>query len=187
MIRWEVLTLKKFLVCFLLLSLLATAAAAEAPADLSALSVDQLTQLRDAVSLELAARAPADDALGVWVTGSGVVKLLEIRRGTLKDGGPGVALIFSWTNTAEAVDTFRAHQWVTLYHDGVEQETTIMLDGALVGNDTWGAKVMPGRTLQRMQWFFSLTGTENTIDVEIEDRTGYPTKSAGILTFTLPE
>lgn len=176
--------MKKFL-CFLL-AILMLPAAAFADADLSAMSVDELRQLRDAVSLELASRCQADGALASWDSTFAHVDLLSIRRGVTDDGTPGVALVFAYTNTSEDVDTFRSHHWVTLYHDGAECATVIRLDGELGNNETWGFKVLPGRTLKTMQWFFVLSGTENVVDVEIVDRE-VPSKSAGIITVALPD
>lgn len=156
-------------------------------ADLSGMSIDELWTLRNAVSLELAARRQNDDVLASWDATLAHVDLLSIRRGITDDGKPGVALIFAYTNISQTVDNFRANHWVTLYHDGVECATVIRLDGELVNNDTWGYKVLPGRTLNEMQWFFVLSGSESVVDIEIEDRSSYPVKSAGIVTVALPD
>lgn len=169
-----------------LLSLLLLSAPALAAEDLTALSDDELTALRDRISLELAARSAHDGVLASWDTELAHIDLLSIRRGLTDDGAPGVRLLFAYTNTGADVDNFRAHHWVTLYHDGVERDRVIRLDGDLVGTDSWGAKVMPGRTLQTMEWFFLLPGTEDTVVVEIEDRCDRVPKSAGLRTVQLP-
>lgn len=175
--------MKKLIVMLLCCSLLALPALGE---DLAVLSDDELTQLRDRISLELASRSvTADGILGSWDANGAHVELLSVTRGTTDDGRPGLDCCFRWTNTGTDVGTFRAKHWVTLYHDGVECPTTIRLDGRLVNNDTWGMKVFPGRTLQEMHWFFVLTGTEDTVVIEIEDRSAR-TRSAGFVTVALP-
>lgn len=170
-----------------LLVLLMMPAAALADADLAAMSVDDLRQLRDAVNLELAARCQAGDALASWDSTLAHVDLVSIRIGLTEKGEKAVALVFAYTNTSAEIDNFRAHHWITVYHDGVECDRAIFLDGELVGNDSWGKKVQPGSTLKEMQWFFVLSGESKTIDIEIEDRTTYQTKIAGIITISLPD
>lgn len=162
-------------------------AVAMAEADLAAMSVDDLRQLRDAVNLELAARCQADGALASWDSTLAHVDLISMRTGLTEKGEKAVALVFSYTNTSQDVDNFRAHHWVTVYHDGVECDRAIFLDGELVGNDSWGKKVQPGSTLKAMQWYFVLSGESKTIDIEIEDRATYQTQSAGIITIALPD
>lgn len=175
--------MKKLLAVLLCVSLLALPALGE---DLAAMSTDELTELRDRISLELASRsASADGILGEWDAVGAHVELLSVTRGTSDDGRPGVDCLFTWTNTGSDVTTFRAKHWVTLYHDGVECPTTIRLDGRLVNNDTLGMKVFPGRTLQEMHWFFILTGTEDYVVIEIEDDAAR-SRSAGFVTVALP-
>lgn len=175
----------KLFVTVLLILTLAICPALAAELDLTALSPDELTQLRDRISLELAARASAPDALGVWDTPLAHVELLSIFRGTTDKGEPGVGLRIAWTNMGTEASNFRKNHWVTVYHDGAECPRVIFLDGVLVNNDTWGMKVLPGGTLE-MQWFFQLTGTQDTIVVEIEDYSGRQTVSAGFATVALP-
>ena len=158
-----------------------------ADADLPAMSSDDLRQLRDAISLELAARAQADGVLASWDSTLAHVDLIGIRTGMTDKNEKAVALVFAYTNTSQEIDNFRAHHWVTVYHDGVECDRAIFLDGVLVATDDWSKKVQPGSTLKTMQWYFVLSGESNTIDIEIEDKATYQTKSAGIVTVTLPD
>lgn len=170
--------MKKLLALVLILSLLSVPALADLP--LPEMATEDLIALRDAISQELASRSASADVLASWDTATAHVELVSITRGTTDDGKPGVDLCFRYTNTGSEVDNFRARHWITLYHDGVECERCIRLDGRLVNNDTWGSKVFPGRTLQEMHWFFILPGTEPTVMVEVEDRTGYPRRAPDI-------
>ena len=175
--------MKKLIIMLLCCSLLALPALGE---DLAAMSTEELTQLRDQISLELAARSvTAEGILGSWDTATAHVELVSVTRGTTDKGQPGLDCLFRWTNTGTAITAFRDKHWVNLYHDGVECPTCIFLDGRLVNTETWGSNVFPGRTLQEMHWFFVLTGTEDDVVIEIEDRNG-PWHSAGYVTVALP-
>ena len=172
-------------ITFLFALLLMLPAAAMASDDLAAMSTDHLRTLRDAINLELATRSQTDTALAEWETACARVELVSVTRGTADDGAHGVALVLAYTNTGTEIDNFRAAHWVTLYQDGVEQNSTTRLDGTLVDADSWSKKVQPGARLE-MQWFFLLSGDTPTIDVEIEDRSVRPYKSAGLATIALP-
>ena len=169
-----------------LLALLLLAAPALADLPLQEMATEDLAALRDAISLELAARSASADALAAWDTATAHVELLSVTRGTTDDGKPGVDLCFAYTNTGTDVDNFRAHHWITLFHDGVECPTCIFLDGRLVNNETWSSKVFPGRTLKEMHWFFVLTGSEPTVTVTVEDRNSSPWGAAGYCEVVLP-
>lgn len=176
--------MKKLLAIVLILSLLSVPALADLP--LPEMATEDLIALRDAITQELASRSAVSDVLASWDTATAHVELVSITRGNNETGLPGVDLCFRYTNTSEAVDNFRTHHWVRLYQDGVECPTCIMLDGRLVGNTSWSSNVFPGSTLQDMHWFFTLTGTESTVMVEVEDRAGYPWKSGGYAEIALP-
>ena len=176
--------MKKLIAMLCALLLIAAPALADLP--LPEMATEDLIALRDSISQELASRSASADALAAWDTTTAHVELVSITRGTTDKGEPGVDLCFTYTNTGAEVDNFRAHHWITLYHDGVECQTCILLDGRLVKNETWGSKVFPGRTLQEMHWFFVLTGSENTVMVEVEDRNGMPWRSAGYCEVALP-
>ena len=176
--------MRTFFPLLLILTLLATPALADLP--LPEMAAEDLIALRDAISLELAARGASADALASWDTATAHVELLSVSRGVTDAGEPGVDLVFTYTNTSAEVSTFRTSHWINLYHDGVECPTTIRLDGRLVNNETWGSKVFPGRTLREMHWFFVLTGTEPSVTIEVEDRNSYPTRSAGYCDVLLP-
>lgn len=176
--------MKKFFALLCALLLFAFPALADLP--LPEMATEDLIALRNAISLELASRSASADALASWDTSMAHVELVSISRGQTDTGTPGIKLIFTYCNTSGDVDNFRAHHWVTIYHNGAECPRVIRLDGVLVNNDTWGYKVLPGGTLTGMQWFFELTGTEDFITVEIEDRTSINTKSAGFCTVALP-
>ena len=160
-----------FLVCFAVLLMISTAAA---DVDLSGMSVEELVRLRDAVSLELAGRQAPGDCLASWETRSGRVDLLSISCGTTEAGTRGVCLSFSFTNTSEEIACFRDHHWFDVYHDGIETDRPVMLDGVIIDTDGWSRDVMPGRTLEGLTWFCDLPGTEPTIDVSLQDRTSRP-------------
>lgn len=173
--------MKRFLV--LLVAAFLLPAAALADFDLSAMSVEELTQLRDAASLELAGRA---GTAAQWDTPSAHVELTDFRRGVGNDGEPVLEVMLKYTNMNTEIDNFRASHWVTLYQDGVEQERSIYIDGELVDVDSWGRKAQPGATLL-MQWVFALSGSSKTVDVEVEYRQSFKAESAGIVTIALSE
>lgn len=176
--------MKKLIIMLLCCSLLSVPALADLP--LPEMSTEDLIALRDAISLELAARSvTAEGILGSWDTATAHVELVSVTRGTTDKGQPGLDCLFRWTNTSTAITAFRDKHWVNLYHDGVECPTCILLDGRLVNTETWGSNVFPGRTMQEMHWFFILTGTEDTVVIEIEDRNA-ASRSAGFVTVALP-
>lgn len=177
--------MKKALAVLLLALLIPSFALADT--DLSSMPVDDLRQLRDDVNLELASRCSLPDVLATWNTTLARVDLLSVRRGVADDGKSGIVLVFAYTNTSTEIDNFRANHWIYVYHDGVSCERLTRLDGVLINAESWSCKVMPGRTLATMEWFFLLSGTEKTIDVEIEDRAKRPAQSAGIVTILLPD
>ena len=107
-------------------------------------------------------------------------------RGTTDEGLPGVALIFSYTNKGEEIDTFRTQHWIKVYQNGVECDTSIHLDGELMDTGSWGKSVQPGATLKVMPWFFAIPEDTDTIDIELVDRAS-PSKTAGIFTVVLPD
>ena len=170
----------------LLLSCLLIAAPALADLPLPEMATEDLIALRDAISLELAARSASADALAAWDTATAHVELLSVTRGVTDKGAPGADLVFSYTNTTDAVDNFREHHWVTVYHDGVETVRPIFLNDVLIASDAWSYKVLPGYTLKELHWYVELPGTEDTITVEVEDRSERPWHSAGMFTIQLP-
>ena len=174
----------RFAAVFTVLLMLAAPALADLP--LQEMATEDLIAIRDAISLELASRGAAAGALASWDTSTAHVELISVTRGTTDDGAPGVDLCFAYTNKGQDVDTFRSNHWIILFHDGVECPTCIRLDGRFVKNDTWGAKVFPGRTLQEMHWFFVLTGSEPTVTVAVEDRSASPSSTAGYAEVALP-
>lgn len=177
--------MRKLLALLLILTVLPLSAIAEA--DLSAMSVDELRQLRDNISLELASRNQVPDNVATWSTPLARVELVSITRGTDKDGGAAcVELILSYTNMGESIATFRSSHWVTLYQNGVEQETSIYFNDEVIDTDSWGRKVQPGATLL-MQWVFLLPEDSSTIDVEVEYRHDLTSESAGLCTVALPD
>lgn len=177
--------MRRIAAALLVLALICAPAAADY--DLAAMSVDELRQLRDAVSLELAARCADDGALASWDTALAHVELLNVSRGISHEGGEGILLTFSYANKGQEADSFRDAHWVTVYQHGVECERTIGIDDDMKLVDTWTTKVLPGAVFYEMRWGFQLRGESNTIDVEIEDRTERTAKSAGIVTVPLPD
>ena len=103
------------------------------------------------------------------------------------EGGEGILLIFSYRNMGQDVDYFRASHWVNVYQAGVECDCTIAINGAMNIVDTWSIKVLPGAEFTEMRWAVQLRGESDVIDVEIEDHTAKPWKSAGIVTIALPD
>ena len=179
--------MRRMVAALLALSLALICVPAVADYDLAALSVDELRQLRDAVSLELAARCADDGALASWDTALAHVELLSVARGISREGGEGILLTFSFTNKGQEAGSFRDAHWVTVYQNGVECDRTIGIDDDMKLVDTWSTKVLPGAVFHEMRWGFQLRGESNTIDVEIEDRTGRTAQSAGIVTVALPD
>ena len=171
----------------LILAALFLLSAASAEPDLQAMSTDELTQLRDHVNLELASRSQVGEGVySAWDSTLAHVELLEMKRGTTDEGLPGVALIFSYTNKGEEIDTFRTQHWIKVYQNGVECDTSIHLDGELMDTGSWGKSVEPGATLKVMPWFFAIPEDTDTIDIELVDRAS-PSKTAGIFTVVLPD
>lgn len=170
-----------------LVALLMCQVVALADPDLAAMSVDELRQLRDAVNLELASRCQDDGALASWDTPAAHVELLRVEKGLTHESGEGILLIFSYRNMGQDVDYFRASHWVNVYQAGVECERTIAINGEMNIVDTWSIKVLPGAESTEMRWAVQLRGESDVIDVEIEDRTAKPWKSAGIVTIALPD
>lgn len=171
------------LIVLMLALLLSTAAIAEV--DVSSMSMEELLQMRDLINLELASRTQTEEAYASWDTTAAHVELHSMKRGMDKDGQPVVSLVFAYTNTSDQTDNFRANHWVKVYQNGVECDRTIYMDDQLVKTDNWSKGVQPGGTLKDMAWFFIIPEDTDTIDVEIEDRSGR-FKSAGVFTVVLP-
>ena len=177
--------MRKSLILALVALFLFSAAVAES--DLTSMETDELVRLRDLVNLELASRTQTgDNARAVWDSTLAHVELLEMKRGTTEDGLPGISLVFSYTNTGEEIDTFRTKQWIKVYQNGVECDTSLFLDDVLLDTGSWGKSVQPGATLKAMPWYFVIPDETDTIDVEVVDRAS-STKTAGILTVVLPD
>lgn len=168
----------------LLLILAALPLIAHADADLAAMSVDELQQLRDATNLELASRAQLPDG-ATWSTPVARVELVSVERGQSKDG-PCLSVVLAYTNLGTEKGNFRADHWVNLYQNGVEQERTIYFNDDLVDVDSWSRSALPGATLL-MQWCFLIPDETPTITIEVEYRANYQTTSAGFVTVALPD
>lgn len=176
--------MRKLLALLLILATLPVIAHADA--DLAAMSVDELQQLRDAINLELANRAQLPGDAAVWSTPVARVELIRVERGTTKDGAACLAVYIDYTNLSNETDNFRASHWVNLYQNGVEQDSTIYFNDELVGNDKWSANVQPGATLS-MRWCFLIPDATATVDLEVEYRANYKATSAGLITVALPD
>ena len=175
----------RFTAAFLVFLLLAAPALGDP--QLQQLSTEELVALRDQISLELAARSASADALASWDTSTGHIELISITRGFTDKGVPAADMLFTYTNTTDAVDNFRANNWITVYHDGVERGRPIYVNDVLLDTEAWTRKVLPGRTLQEMHWYIELPGIEDVIVVEVEDRGSRPYQSAGMRTIQLPD
>ena len=176
--------MRKLLALLLILATLPLIAHADA--DLAAMSVDELQQLRDAINLELANRAQLPGDAATWSTPVARVELVSITRGVTKDGAACVSVSLAYTNMGTDEDTFRAAHWVRLYQNGVEQDRTTYFDDSLVDVDSWSRKAQTGATLL-MQWAFLIPDATTTIDLEVEYRANNQATSAGLITVALPD
>lgn len=154
--------------------------------DLSSMSSEDLIRLRDQISIELSTREGDEDALATWQTSTAVVKLTQIQRGFTGEGKEGVQLIFSYTNISDVNASFLTSHAIRFYSGGIEQPMETFFNLSMIDFQTWTAYVMPGRTLQRMPWCYSLNGSETTFDIEIVDLYAPPYTTGEIKTFTLP-
>lgn len=171
----------------LLLSCLLIAAPALADLPLPEMATEDLIALRDAISLELAARSASADALAVWESEKLRLELTGIIKGTSSNGTPAVAVRFNYTNKLTTASNFRKSHWVRMYHDGVEcDESIYFLDRLAGASDTWSTNVLPGRTYTDLLWVFELRGSEDYVVFEIVDYDSQD-RSIGFQTVKLPD
>lgn len=172
--------MKKFFA--LLLILAALPLIAHADADLAAMSVDELRQLRDAANIELANRCPIEGPLASWTLPECRIDLLRIDLGTDRDGNPAFSPVFAFTNLGTETNSMLHYAYIYVYHGGVECEWAFVNDSS---SSLQMKKVQPGGTFDGVVCGYSFNGDSKTIDVEIT-MGGYPYTSFGTITVPLP-
>lgn len=174
--------MKKFFALLLILASLPLIAHADA--DLAAMSVDELQQLRDAINLELASRAQLPDGtLASWTVEDGRIDLLRIDRGTDRDGNIGFSMVFAFTNLSADTSHFSHNASVVVYQGGVACKWAFIngTDGILSST-----RVRPGGTFDGVICGYKFNDDSATIEVELTEP-NYPFKSLGIFTVALPD
>lgn len=174
--------MRKFL-AILVAMLLLIPAAGTAETDLSAMTDEELVQLRDAANLELAARHPAEGPLATWEMEGCRIDLIAVERGVDRDNNPGFSLRFAFTNTGTETSTYIHYAQAYIYQDGVECEWAFV-NGA--DSSTQFTRVQPGGTFDGVIYGFLPNSDSATIDIEIT-AASYPYQSAGTFTVKLPD
>ena len=173
--------MRKMLVVLMVALVLPLTALADS--DLTTMSAEDLYQLRDEINLELASRCPVDGALASWDVPGGRIDLIELLRGTDRNGLPAVSLRLAFTNTAPEVSTFIHCAKIYVYQSGSECEWAF-INGSDSGLQF--TRVQPGCTFDGVICGYILKDDSATIDVEIcEPQYPYPT--AGMYTIALPD
>lgn len=174
--------MRKFL-AILVAMLLLIPAAGTAETDLSAMTDEELVQLRDAINVELAARTPTEGALATWELESCRIELTDIRVGTDDTLGSAIVLRFSFTNTGTEPAYFSYFANVCVYQDGVQCQSEYFENPNSYDAHT---RVLPGGTFKDAICLAVANSDTPSITIEILGAR-YPYESAGMFTIALPE
>ncbi len=158
--------MRKLFALLLILTVLPLSAVAEA--DLSAMSMDDLVQLRDAVNLEIASRNAAEPQT---VTVDGVAfRLMLAEVGQARDDLPGLGIILLANNTGTASMTPLYDLGVTVTQGGKPLETSWVesehfTSRSVITSDT--AVIAPGAVDMQVYLGFILDGEGDRVEITL--------------------
>lgn len=181
--------MRKLLVMFMAIMMLCSTVAMAEGVDFSAMSDDELRELRSAIDVELSNRqAAATMESGIIAEGDvGEYHVVIVSVAMSKDykDNPAIVVNYLFTNNSDEADSFMLSVTDTVFQGGIELETGLSVDG----HDSGAAllDIKPGATIE-VTAAYLLRDTTSPVEIEVGKLIDFSDNPAKIIaTVALPE